>query len=121
MSSLTSIYVTWDQLIFNDLNVIGYVLYMDSGNDGGFEIIMNGRNMPGVNYHLVEGTVTGQSYSFKVSALNFNGSGEMSDIALVWSCLPPRELRPPKFVSSTATTLTVDWTMPLILNGCPLL
>ena len=81
LSSLTSIYVTWDPLIANDLNVLGYLLYMDSGNDGDFKVVLNGKGMPGVNYKLIEGTTTGKSYSFKVQAVNFNGAGPLSDVA----------------------------------------
>jgi hypothetical protein len=81
LSSLTSIYVTWDPLIANDLNVLGYVLYMDSENDGDFNVVLNGKGMPGVNYKLIEGTTTGKSYSFKVQAVNFNGTGPLSDVA----------------------------------------
>jgi len=81
MSSLTSIYVTWDPLIVNDLNVLGYILYMDSENDGDFKVVLNGKGMPGVNYKLIEGTKTGYIYSFKVQAVNYNGNGPFSDIA----------------------------------------
>jgi hypothetical protein len=66
LSSLTSIYVAWDDMNVNDLNVLGYVLLMDSGNDGDFKVVLNGKGMPGLNYKLVEGTIVGQSYSFKV-------------------------------------------------------
>lgn len=52
--------------------------------------------------------------------MNFNGAGPMTDAVQYWSCLPPKDLLPPRFVSATTTTLTVDWTMPKILNGCPL-
>ena len=81
LSSMTSIYVTWDLLIANDLEELGYNLYMDSGNDGDFKLLLNGKGMPGVNYKLVEGLTTGQSYRFKVQAVNFNGTGPYSDVA----------------------------------------
>jgi hypothetical protein len=120
LSTLTSIFVTWDQMAANDLNVIGYKLWMDSGNHGDFQVVLDGANHPGLNYMSVENLQTGQRYAFKVAALNFNGAGPLSDMVLFFSCLPPREIMPPRFVSSTETSLTVDWTLPKVLNGCPL-
>ena len=120
LSSLTSIYVEWDPLQISLITVLGFRLYMDSHNDGNFQLVLDGRNHPGLNYYLVEGLTTGESYRFKVEALNFNGAGPQSDDVIFWSCLPPRELLPPQFISSTQSSLTVDWTMPQILNGCPL-
>ena len=37
-----------------------------------------------------------------------------------YSCIPPEDILPPNFVSSTETTMTLDWTLPINLNGCPL-
>ena len=63
---------------------------------------------------------TGSKYRFKVAALNFNGEGTASDEVELFSCLPPTDLLPPAYVSSTETALTLDWKHPLQLNGCPL-
>ena len=52
-STLTSIYLAWSDSAGNELNVVGYELWMDSGSDGLFHSVFNGRNMPGVNYFTV--------------------------------------------------------------------
>jgi hypothetical protein len=37
----------------------------------------------------------GRAYRFKVSALNYNGEGPASDEALLFMCLPPKDLAAP--------------------------
>ena len=100
--------------------MIGYHVYMDTGGDGNFQLVLDGKHFPGVNYYEATGLQAGSRYRFKVAALNFNGEGASSDEAEFFSCLPPTDLLPPTYISSTETTLTLDWTHPLRLNGCPL-
>lgn len=66
------------------------------------------------------GLRTGVAYKFKVSALNFNGAGELSQEVTFYSCLPPTDILPPQYVSSTETTLYFSWSEPQQLNGCPI-
>lgn len=119
-SSLDSISLEWLYVPDGDVNVIGYNLYMDTGNDGNFIKAFDGKGLPGLNTFTATGLLTGKSYRFKVAALNFNGEGEHSDEVLFYSCLPPKFIAPPQYISSTETTLTVDWTSPVSLEGCPL-
>lgn len=93
---------------------------MDSGSDGYFLQKLNGLNKPGVMSYLADQLETGRAYKFKVRALNFNGAGEFSAESTFYSCLPPVNIKPPQFVSSTKTTLKVTWTSPQHLFGCPL-
>jgi len=88
-STLTSIYVTWPLVADADVNTLGYRLYMDSGNDGNFSMVMDGNRLPGVNYYNATSLATSHSYQFKVSAINFNGEGPTSPSALYYSCLAP--------------------------------
>ena len=73
---------------------------------------LDGRNKPGVTTYLSTGLETGRAYKFKVRAINFNGAGEFSAEATFYSCLPPQNIKPPRFVSSTRTTLKVTWSSP---------
>lgn len=79
LSSLTSIYVKWDLIPDTSIPTMGYRLYVDGGNDGLFNMVMDGLNEPGKNYKLVDNLTSGIAYRFKYSALNFNGEGETSD------------------------------------------
>jgi len=42
-------------------------------------------------------------------------------VATFYSCLPPEQILPPQYVSSTESSVKVKWNAPLILNGCPLI
>jgi hypothetical protein len=55
-----------------------------------------------------------------VRALNFNGAGPFSSPSTFYTCLPPEQIKPVQFVSSTASQMTVTWSQPLKLNGCQL-
>lgn len=37
LSSLTSIYLDWEDVPFTEISVLGYELWMDSGSDGFFK------------------------------------------------------------------------------------
>ena len=119
-SSLTSIYLEWDVVADYEVNVIGYRVYMDTGGDGNFQLLFDGHNQPGINHFEATGLQTGGRYRFKVAALNFNGEGDASEEIELFSCLPPTDILPPVYVSSTETTLTLDWSHPMNLYGCPL-
>lgn len=93
---------------------------MDSGSDGKFVEVFDGQNKPGVMSFVANGLRTGVAYKFKVAALNFNGHGPLSEEATFFSCLPPKDILPPQFVTSSDSTLSIGWSEPRQLNGCPL-
>ena len=121
LSTLESVYLKWDIVADYEVNVIGYEVWMERSRNGEFELIYDGKFYPGVNFHNVTGLVTGNSYRFKVASLNFNGRGAFTEEITLFSCLPPGDIEAPRYVSSTTTTMTLDWTMPVDMNGCPLL
>ena len=93
---------------------------MESDQNGEFVLVYNGRNSPGITHYNATGLSTGNSYQFKVASLNYNGAGTFSTTLKVYSCLPPVDMLPPRFMSSTKTSISLDWTMPGNTNGCPL-
>ena len=93
---------------------------MESGHNGKYRMIYDGKYFPGVDYFLVTGLTTGDSYRFKVTALNYNGAGPFTEEIQFYSCLPPTDILAPTFVSSTEISMTLDWTFLVSLNGCPL-
>ena len=120
LSTIDSIYLQWEIVADYEVNVIGYQVWMESGHNGLFTMVYDGKNFPGVNHYSVTGLSVGDSYRFKVASLNENGAGPFTEEVEYFSCLPPGDILPPVFVSSTETTMTLDWTFPLNLNGCPL-
>ena len=93
---------------------------MDAGSNGYFQKVFDGRNQPGIIQYNVTELIVGRAYRFKVRALNFNGAGDFSSESVYYSCLPPQEILPPQYVSSTETSLKVKWGAPQYLYGCPL-
>ena len=107
-----------------EIPVTGYRVYMDGGNDGNFALIYDGSFLPGILEYRVtaaaHGLLAGRAYRFQVSALNYNGEGAASVEALIYNCLNPSGFAAPLYVSSTESSLSVNWTAPLEVHSCPL-
>ncbi len=117
----TSITLSWVTSADKDLPVIGYQLYMDDGYGGDYSIVYDGKNFPNVRQFTVTGLSRGLVYNFKVTALNFNGASVASDATSVTFCSDLTGLSAPTLLSSTETSLTLQWTAPEHDGGCPVL
>ena len=69
----------------------------------------------------MQNLATGAYYSFYVKAVDYNGLSLESEPAVFAVCLKPTHIDRPNFVSSTETSITLSWTKPDYLGGCPLL
>jgi len=105
-NSPTSIGLEWDGLVGETLEVLEYRIYMDDGNGVIFKMIYKGIDL---NFDVLNLT-SGIGYSFKVSAVNFNGEGEKSNPTFIKSCIVPKGVSAPVLVSSTSTTVSLRWT-----------
>jgi len=94
-STIDSIFLKWENVPGYELNLVGYELWMDSGSDGFFKRVFDGRNKPGIMNFTVTDLVVGRGYKFKVRAVNFNGAGPFSTEVTLFSCLPPETISPP--------------------------
>jgi len=74
--------------------VTTYALYVDDGFGVTFTKVFE------YDYteFLVKNLTAGISYSFYVTASNFNGEGPRSDIIKIKSCIPPFNVRAPVLV-----------------------
>jgi hypothetical protein len=108
----------------SEIPVLGYRLYMDGGNDGNYAMIYDGSFQPGaLEYRITtneHGIKAGKAYRFQVSAVNFNGEGVLSEEVLIHNCLNPSNFSAPLYVSSTESSLSINWTAPLEVHSCPL-
>ena len=120
LSSLTSIAVSWEDVAATQIATTGYKLFRDGGNDGNYSLIYDGTNRPGQRTYVSSELETGIYYNFKVLAMNFNGEGEESDIALIPACLPPSQISAPVYSSGTSSSIVLDWSAPDNLGGCSL-
>jgi hypothetical protein len=97
---------------------------MDGGNDGNYGLIYDGSFLPGaLDYQITanqHGIQAGRAYRFRVSALNFNGEGDLSDEVLIYNCLNPSNFSAPLYVTSTESSLSINWTAPAEVHSCPL-
>lgn len=97
------------------MEVQEYRLYMDDGNGVIFNLIYKGIDLSYVASNLTSGI----AYSFKVSAVNFNGEGLMSTPVVIRSCVVPSGVSAPTVVTSTSSSITLRWTQPQSDGGCP--
>ena len=124
-TSETQVAVNWDKLETTQLPgsfITGYLLEMKDTSDffGTFETVFDGSDLyPDWRSTIVNNTVPGNSYIFRVKAKYQNGFTSYSDESLpVWSCLPPRNLDKIQLVSVSSTQLTLKWTQPQFTSSC---
>ena len=73
----------------SELSIRGYILYMDEGLGGPFQVVYDGRLNPKLVEYRVNGLIPGRTYRFKVKAVDYNGQGSESDPSSFVSCVPP--------------------------------
>jgi hypothetical protein len=99
LSNGTSIYVQWPGIVGDTLSIYGYELWADSGHFDAFNLIFDGKELPGVTSFLMTNVSYGLNYQVKVRALNFNGFGLFSPIALLNTCTSPSNIDLPEIIS----------------------
>jgi hypothetical protein len=83
------------------------VLYMDDGNGVVFtQVYSDGTHTS----TIVSNLTAGITYTFYVTALNFNGEGTASPTTSLVSCVAPSGVNAPIKISSTSSTVTLRWT-----------
>lgn len=66
----------------------------------------------------VTGLTSGESYSFKLSAVNANEESALSSEVSFYSCTAPAQPDAPARASGTSTAITLSWSNPLDNGGC---
>ena len=120
LSNATSLYVTWSQVTTSDLPVLGYILYIDDGIGGDFNVAYNGSvNLQQLSY-LASGLLSGRSCRFKAVAVDINGLGTPSAEFTYISCVAPSKLDAPSLLSVGKTIFVITWDLPKSNGGCPI-
>ena len=123
MSSNTTLAFTWVLNTDHDLpggQVTGYKIWMDDGMNGDFREVFYAKNVPTFSEYIAYNLRPQRPYRVRIQAENFNGFGPLSDIETMYTCVPPTGMAPPKMVSTTSTSMTINWTEPLNNGGCPI-
>lgn len=89
LSNGTSITVEWNPITTDTLSIYGYQLFADEGNDDTLMLVFDGKDFPGKTSFTMTNVSSQTNYWFKVRAVNFNGYGPFSDIAILNTCTIP--------------------------------
>lgn len=114
-SSDTSVKLVWNALSYQTLKVDFMTLYMDDGLGVNFRKVFSGDSSEFTVSNLTSGVV----YSYYITATNFNGEGEASEIAKIKSCVAPMNVKAPVLVQQTSTSVQLKWHKPHD-GGCPI-
>jgi hypothetical protein len=111
LSTSSTISVTWDKVADADLPITGYLLEMADFGSYDFKAIYKGANHPATRSFAATNLTSGLKYSFRVSALNFNGISEPSDVFVFNACTAPPSMATPFRIDQGSTTnnLVIGW------------
>ena len=83
-----------------------YNVYRDDGQGVNFRLIYSGTC---TKLTINEDINPGVLYSFYVSATNFNGEGQASDVTTLRACVAPSAVQAPTLMSNTDLEATLRW------------
>lgn len=118
-STKTSFHVKWQEPAVKPSSpILGYILYIDDGNGGQFDVAYDGSVFPGVTYHNVRGLTNGLLYRFKAKSLNYNGLSEFSETVEFYACTAPTEFARPQVFAQSGSSVSIKWDPPKDTGGC---
>ena len=121
-STETTRYIKWEAVTPADGHqVLGYAVDMTELGSGVVTRVYDGKtNSERLNV-IARNLKTGLRYGFTVSSYNFNGESLPSEELILVVCQPPAAFPRPTYVEASRTTITISWSPPSYLGGCPLL
>lgn len=113
--------LTWDAASDGNLPILGYTLQMrDNEFIGNFYTVYDGSSAPSTTSYVVKNLTPGSYYQFRVYSHNFNGKSDPSSYTGAYACGNPSDFSAPKLVSTTSTSITIQWDAPKSDGGCPI-
>ena len=102
------------------LPVLGYVVQMIDPVTDEWMDLLDASDDPDRLSHVKYGATTGETYSFRVFAVNFNGRSALAGSQVsILACGLPRHMDQPVYVTSSRTSITLRWSPPIDDGGCP--
>jgi hypothetical protein len=81
--------------------------------------VLDASTDPDALSHTQYGAVTGETYSFRVFAVNFNGRSSIGGNTIeILTCGLPLYFAQPVYVTSSRTSISMEWSPPLDDGGC---
>jgi len=101
----------------------GYKLLMDDGYGGDFNIVLDTVGFSNkITEYLATNLRPSLLYRFQVAAFNKNNvAGQLSDITTIMACDVPNLFGKPSKLSTTKSSITVNWNEPSDNGGCSIL
>lgn len=93
---------------------------IDDGLDGDFVTGYDGSSNPSKVFTTVEGLTERTIYRMKVAAINKSGVGAYSDEVTCFTVTIPGQPGKPELVTSTATSISVEWGAAYDDGGSPI-
>lgn len=125
LSSPSSITVQWSEVnpgLSPAGDILGYKLRVKNPATSEEWIAFDGQllGLPDQTLFTLYDLQSGSDYLFSVLAINFNGDGQESTPISFNVCLAPAQASAPKRVTSTRSSITIEWQTPSSDNGCPI-
>ena len=98
-------------------------MYMDNGYGGDFRVVLDTVSFSNkITEYLATNLTPSLLYRFQVAAYNKNNvAGLLSDITTIMACDVPSLFAKPTKLSTTKSSITVNWNEPLDNGGCSIL
>jgi hypothetical protein len=101
-TSQTSITVQWSLSNDGGSPLTGYKLYQTNTTTGGESVIYDGSNIPTVSSHRIARLISGDSYQYRVTAINRVGEGPFSPFTdVIIAATVPSRPETPVFISAS--------------------
>ena len=97
--------INWSIVQDADLPTLGYSVEMLTGNH--WTEVYSAQYNQNANSFTKYGLTTGEQYTFRVFAINFNGKSDPSTSISVYACGVPSGLAPPTYVASDQSSITI--------------
>lgn len=118
-STRSVLVIEWDVEVDSELPITGYMVEADLTQNNDFVLIWDGRDRPEINKMTVPNTVKSAPYTFRHRAYNFNGHSVYSDEVTTFTCLEPQPPSKPRWITSTETSISLEWDQTVDDGGCP--
>jgi fibronectin type 3 domain-containing protein len=104
----------------NNPAILAYKIYLDDGSGNQASMVYNTQQKSLTNTAVVPNLITGHVYTIFVTAINELGESTASNEQIVHAGVEPSQIQYLEWETSTTTSVTVRWQLPLENGGLEL-